>query len=262
MIWDTILFGAAEAEVDVLECRLRELEDVPDLHHVIVEAEITHRGNPKPMWFREYHERFKPWGDRITYVHVAGHMLPSVEENPDPWCRERAQREFCRAGLDEADQDDIVLHGDCDEIPRPGAVTATEEIPLLVAVFQMRLCQYAVDWVHPLPWHGTIRTRYRSVGSFTHLRAMRNNLPVIMDGGSHLSWMGGIEAHRAKLDTHCHTEMTAATEKALRSGEWLREGHHSDGHKLKAVDVDETWPRWVCERGCPENWFRPREEAA
>ena len=262
MIWDTFMFGSAEAEADILECRLRELEDIPDLHHVIVEAEVTHRGDPKPMWFREYAERFKPWGERITYVHVAAHMLPSKEETPDPWCRERAQREFCRAGLDEAGQGDIVLHGDCDEIPRPGAIRAVstgEELPWPAAC-EMRLCMYAADWLHPLPWHGTICTRYRSVGSFAHLRALRNDLPVIKDGGSHLSWMGGTPAHIAKLGTHCHLEMTQATEEALRSGRWLREGMHSDGHKLEAVDVDDTWPQPVWKRECPENWFRPREE--
>ena len=258
VIWDTVLFGSAEAEVNILECRLRELENVPDLHHVIVEAEITHRGDPKPWWYEEHHKRFEPWGDRITYIRVAADQLPSVEENPSHWSREKAQREFCRMGLDEADPNDIVLHGDCDEIPRPAALLATEDLPLLVSVFEMRLCMYAVDWLHPLPWHGTIRTRARSVGSFAHLRDLRNDLPVIVDGGSHLSWMGGPEVCRAKLATHCHTEMTSATEEALRSGEWLREGHHSDGHKLKAVDVDETWPRWVHEKQCPGSWFRSR----
>ena len=185
-----------------------------------------------------------------------------MKENPNPWSREFAQREFCRAGLDEAEPGDIVLHGDADEIPRPGALTATESLVLPVAVFQMRLCPYAADWVHPEPWHGTIRTRYRSVGSFAQLRDMRNQLPVIMDGGSHLSWMGGTEAHLAKLGTHCHLEMTETMKEDLRSGKCLREGWHLDGHKLEPVDVDETWPRWVYERQCPSNWFRPREEAA
>ena len=263
MIWDCFMAGGSESEVDIWECRFRELEGIPNLHHVIVEAEVTHRGDPKPLWFEKHAGRFAQWGERITYVRVPAKSLPSFKEDPNPWSREFAQREFCRAGLDEADPNDIILHGDADEIPRPGAITALskKELPF-PAVFQMRLCMYAADWLHPLPWHGTIRTRYRSVGSFAKLRDMRNNLPVIMDGGSHLSWMGGTKAHRAKLATHCHLEMTDATKEALRSGEWLREGRHSDGHKLEPVDVDETWPRWVYERECPPNWFRPREEVA
>ena len=257
--YDTIMFGSAESEIDILECRLRELESIPDLHHVIVEAEVTHRGDPKPLWFKAHEERFKAWGERITYIRVPADALPSVKENPNPWSREYAQREYCHAGLDEADPQDIILHGDADEIPSPGAIRAlsAKELPF-PAVFQMRLCMYAVDWQHPLPWHGTIRTRYRSVGSFAQLRDMRNSLPTIMAGGSHLSWMGGTEAHRAKLETHCHLEMTEATREALWSGEWLRDGQHSDGRKLEPVDVDDTWPRWVFERQCPGSWFRPR----
>jgi hypothetical protein len=37
-------------------------------------------------------------------------------------------------------------------------------------------------------------------------------------------------------------------------------GLHVDGTKMLPVDVDATWPRWVYERRCPANWFRPREQ--
>ena len=261
LIFDTFMAGGSESEIDIWECRFRELESVPNLHHVLVEAEVTHRGDPKPLWFKKHAERFAPWGERITYVRVPAESLPSAAVSPDPWSREYAQREYCHAGLGEADPDDIVLHGDADEIPSPGAIRALssgKELPF-PAVFQMRLCPYAADWVHPLPWHGTIRTRVRSVGSFAQLRGMRNSLPTIMAGGSHLSWMGGTPVHLAKLNTHCHLEMTETMKEDLRSGKCLREGWHLDGHKLEAVDVDETWPRWVFERQCPSSWFRPRE---
>lgn len=241
-------------ELDILECRLRELEEVPDLVHVLVEAAVTHRGNPKPYYFAENQERFSAWRERIIRVMVPEGELPT---DPDPWSREYAQREFAKEGLREAKRGDIILHGDADEIPN---VAALRENPAYPVAFQMRLCQYAVDWVHPLPWHGTIRTRYGTFNSFAHLRTMRNSLTPLPNAGSHLSWMGGTETHIRKLGLHCHLEMTQATEEALRSGQWLREGIHSDGHKLNAVDVDDTWPRWVHERKCPENWFRPREE--
>ena len=86
--YDTIMFGSAESEIDILECRLRELESIPDLHHVIVEAEVTHRGDPKPLWFKKHEERFSPWAERITYIRVPADALPSVKENPSPWSRE------------------------------------------------------------------------------------------------------------------------------------------------------------------------------
>ena len=39
-------------ELDMLECRLRELEDVV-YRHVLVEAPVTHRGDPKPLYYAE-----------------------------------------------------------------------------------------------------------------------------------------------------------------------------------------------------------------
>lgn len=250
-------------ELDILECRLTELQDIPNLKHVIVEAEVAHRGYPKPLYFMENRERFAPWKDRIIPVIVKANGLPSLSENTDPWSREYAQREYAREGLKDAAGGDWLLHGDADEIPSPSALQAVTGSLLhypAPCVLQQRLCQYAVDWVHPFPWHGTIITRVRSAGKFAGLRDMRNALSKVPGGGTHLSWMGGTPAHVRKLDVHCHLEMTQATEDALRSGEWLREGRHSDGHKLIAVDADERWPRWVRERKCPESWWRPREE--
>lgn len=245
-------------ELDILECRLRELESIPDLKHVIVEADVAHRGYSKPLWYTENRERFAEWSDRIIPVTVRADQLP---RGGDPWSRELAQREFSKYGLEGADWHDVVLHGDCDEIPRVDVLldaVATGGLPVVLA---QRLCQYAADWVHPLTWQGTIVTRARSVGSFAQLRGMRNSLHRVSDGGSHLSWMGGTETHVRKLGSHCHLEMTGETEAALRSGEWLREGMHSDGQKLSAVDVDSTWPQWVWKRECPQSWFRPRGES-
>lgn len=249
-------------ELDMLECRLTELQDIPDLKHVIVEADITHRGVKKPWNFLENKERFASWKDRINYVQVRDYALPPVDRSPDPWSREFAQREFAKDGLHEARGSDWLLHGDCDEIPWPATLLSVTgpDGPHVPCVLQQRLCQYAADWVHPLPWHGTIVTRVRSAGRFAGLRSLRNTLPPVQAGGSHLSWMGGTEAHVRKLDTHCHLEMTEATKASIRSGQWLREGRHSDGHKLQAVEVDETWPRWIRERKCPDSWFRPRED--
>jgi Glycosyltransferase family 17 len=256
MIYDTFMFND---ELDILECRLRELENVPDLVHVLVESEIGHRGYAKSLHYDDSRERFSPWSDRIRHVIVEAFEMPDAEQYPDPWIRERAQREFVKRGLPSGWNRDILLHGDVDEIPDPVTLQEVVRRGNYPVALSQRLCQYAVDWVHPLPWHGTIVTPVRSAGSLATLRDRRNSLPVVTSGGNHLSWMGGTDAHILKLAQHCHLEMTSETEDAIISGKWLRDGMHSDGHKLIPVDVDESWPRWVQERKCPASWFRPRE---
>ena len=88
---------------------------------------------------------------------------------------------------------------------------------------------------------------------------------MILDGGWHFSWIGGPEAVREKLETAtCHTELLGTPEGDLiASGERYRSGGHTAGHlPVVAVDVDESWPAWIADRKCPDEWFRPREAPA
>jgi beta-1,4-mannosyl-glycoprotein beta-1,4-N-acetylglucosaminyltransferase len=253
--YDTFLFNG---ELDMLEARLYELQDVPGLKHVIIEASVTHRGTPKILHYLDNRVRFAPWKDRLR--HVTAFTLPVSD---DPWVREHAQREYARSGLWDAAPGDVVLHGDVDEIPSTDALgmIAGARVPLdEPVVLGQRHFMYACDWEYPAPfWPGTIAARYRDIQGFQWLRAQRFTLPVLPGGGWHLSWMGGLEAQRRKLGQHCHLEMTAGEAQRISSGRAYREGAHHGGAQMIPVDVDETWPRWVYERKCPESLFRPRE---
>jgi hypothetical protein len=120
-VWDCIML---RDELDMLECRLAELED-PVYRHVIVEAPVTHRGDPKPLWYADNQERYARWADRI--IHVIADDLP---DSDDPWVREHAQRDAAwQAVLDAgATDDDIVYITDVDEILSPEALAFLAEI--------------------------------------------------------------------------------------------------------------------------------------
>lgn len=247
-------------EVDLLECRLTELEKVPDLVHVIVEADVTHGGNkPRDYVYPDHRERFSSWADRIVYIQASG--LPN---DVDAWSRELAQREWCWEGLKQRDAqpDDIVLHGDLDEIPT--AFAARFVRPQGFVRFRQTLYCFAVDWQHPEPWWGTVAGRVKDVGRFQDMRTARCHfLPDIPDAGWHLSWLGGTEAAKEKMGAFCHPEVRGILD--AKYGDALerleacyREGWHTDDQKLIPVDVDETWPRWIREGNAPESWFRPR----
>src|ERR1700734_2749698 len=124
-IFDTFLYNG---EADVLECRLTELDDQPVYRFVIIEANVDHRGRPKPQHYLEQKERFAPWADRIIHVTAdVGDPAPgeSVWQQP-AWEREHRQREATWQALTDADPEDPVLHGDGDEVP---AVALTADIP-------------------------------------------------------------------------------------------------------------------------------------
>lgn len=252
-VFDTFMFNN---EMDMLDARLYELADVPNLVHVAVEADVDHQDHAKPYHLTENRERFAQYGDRLRIVRAAG--LPTRAQDPDPWARELAQREHAAGAMSDAAPDDVVLHGDVDEIPN--ALGVRNVRPSGFVAFDQTLYCFAVDWLHPQRWRGTVAGRVGAVTSFGYMRSCRNMAPTMPGAlaGWHLSWLGGRDAALAKLGSFCHPEIADRTRAGLEADEFLRTGYHVDGKRLVPVDVDETWPRYVYERKCPPSWFRPR----
>lgn len=250
--WDCFIF---HDEVDLLQCRLEELEPVID-RFVLVEARETFQGAPKPLHFAANAERFRPWLDRIVHVVLDRFDASGARE------REAEQREGITRGLVGAALADWIFLSDVDEIPSAEAIgrflALPEHAPL--TVFEQRFHCFAVDWQHPEPWRGTLAARRIGVGSLQAMRDQRGSVPVFAGGGAHFSWIGGPAANMAKLMAFSHPELRVVAEPEVSAGAFLHEGRHVDGVPLTPVEVDATWPRYVRERRCPPSWFRPRKE--
>lgn len=236
-------------EADMLELRLRTLAEVPDLVHVIVEADVDHQNNPKPFHYETQAERFAPWADRIRYVKATG--LP---DGADTFLREHGQRERTAQALAGENPMSVVFHGDVDEIPLPEVVRYTEPVGFIVC--SMRFHPFAVDWLHPEPWPGTVAARLGKITSYAAMRDSRLTTPqMLLDAGWHFSWVGDEKARHRKINSFCHPEIKERWTPHLEDC-WAS-GLHVDGTPLKAVDVNDEWPAWITERRCPESWFRP-----
>lgn len=253
-VWDCFMFRGSTVELDLLEMRFTEFQDVPDLTHVLVEAEVDFQGHHKPLWFEGHKERFAPWKDRV--VHVIAANLP---DSPDPWQRERAQRNWCAEGCKDAGPDDMVLISDVDEIP---------ELPLpplgdsLGWAQLTRHMTFAVDWENPVRQICTTAVRWKQIRSFARTRDLKYWIPR-RGGGWHFSWLGGPEAISGKNASMAHLEHKAKVAEGNAAGLLYQRGFcpwmGDDGMQMKPVDVDETWPAWIAHRKCPDVWFRPRE---
>lgn len=252
-IWDTFLF---RDELDLLECRLVQMDDWPVYRHVLVEARVDHQGNPKPLWYAENRERFAPWKDQI--IHVVAEDMPQAS----PLEREGAQREAIGQGLTVVSSGDWVLLADVDEIPNRQLLAAVDAgTP---GALMMTCCIFAVDWLWGRPLRTSALCRAGDVTSFAQARrSVSAGGAEIPDAGHHLTWLGGQEAIAAKAQSHCHVELNPHLEAGKADDRFYREGQNPFGQfgwtgPLVPVDVDETWPRWVHERRCPAGWFRPR----
>lgn len=254
MIWDCFMFNN---ELDMLECRLVELEGIADLRHVLVEADVDHQDHPKPLHYEENRDRFARWADRI--VHVVATDLPSASEFPDPWAREHAQREWFRVALADADPDDVVLQSDVDEIPTVAAARNVK--PRGFVAFEQRGHFWSLRWKYPHTWQGTVAARLRDISSFGAMRDTRNITPVrLPNAGWHLSWLpnGGVSSADAavrKVGSYCHPEVTDRILNGLEDETFLVRGVHVDGVQMTRCEIDHTFPKWVREGRCPEEWL-------
>jgi hypothetical protein len=250
--FDCIMFND---ELDMLEFRLTEMQDYPDVRHVLVESVQTHQGEPKPLHYRENMDRFVRWQRRIVYYPA------SYSPASSPWVREQRQRDTAWYALTRAEPEDMVLVSDVDEIPSRVVLAPN---PPYVSALQQRVFHSAVDWEYPEPQRTSVLAcvgHLKAIPgqSLSTLRSQRDFFPVLENAGWHFSWLGTAEQRQAKLLTTCHTDMPEAEWNAIADGTtWSRGLHYASDSHVRPADVDDTWPAYIRERRCPPSWFRPR----
>jgi beta-1,4-mannosyl-glycoprotein beta-1,4-N-acetylglucosaminyltransferase len=278
-IFDTLIYSGMGTEDDLLECRLRELDDAGIYQHVIVEGSLTHQGRPKPLNFLERADRFAPWKERIRYIPIEPSAdVPGRDPGPD-WAREHSSRMGCWQGLYDAEPDDLILHGDVDEIPSREVIASLREhaAEIVPCKLQVRFFMFAVDWEVPWPWFAPSVAKIGQLSGFTFTDLRYTGWPVyphVNPAGWHLTWLGGEEAAREKVHAFSHREAIYETEAGLAAGKYYTQGVWWPGggrpHETQfdAVEVDGTWPEWIhrswdADRQqpvgpAPAIWFRPR----
>ena len=110
MIIDTLLFNN---EFDMLDIHLAITDQFVD-RWIILEASRAFSGIPKPYYltdnFRKYQQRY---GDRIQVVTL------ELEEHQTNLVCETMMRQAIAPALAQCHAEDIVIHGDLDEIINP-----------------------------------------------------------------------------------------------------------------------------------------------
>jgi hypothetical protein len=259
-------------EAAMLACHMEALQDY-DATTIVTEAPWTHRGIPKPLLF-----------DREQFArHNMRHVVDDWEPDVHAWTNEHHQRRAAWPVIDkEADDGDVVIIADTDEIPSKALL---DFLPLWASVggrlplsVRMKTYLFAVDWMVPDPLPSgrslpptcvvaTVRyLRERAAcGEYLgEVRDGRDHYPEFSGfGGWHFSWLGGPEAQKAKLENStCHTEIFQTPEAELiRCGARWRSQEDGGGLPVVGVNVDSSWPAFIYERRCPQSWWRPREAA-
>lgn len=241
-------------EFDLLELRLRILEDVVD-RFVLCEAPFTFRGDPKPLHFAAAPpDRFARWRDRITALAYPG------PPNENPWQNEWGQRDFLAAALGGCADDDLILIGDCDEIPDPRLVTHRPRDGGIL-VHRMMLAQGYVNRVNAggaRVWSGTRTLAHASLarwGTLSNVRKATGAGIEALDGGWHFTSLGGAEAMERKMRAYSHVELDVPYFRDRRRLDVT----YASSDEMHWLPLDDRFPAALREdaRWRPFVWERP-----
>ena len=216
----------------VLDLRLNILNSYVD-YFVIVESTFTHRGDKRKLKFN--HEKFKKFEKKIIYLVYDEHPS-NIEETLsndnhgeksrkfilNAAYRENGQRNFIINGLQNANNDDLILISDVDEIPNLVNLDK-KNINNKIILFKQDMFYYKFNLKLPnLIWTGTKACKKKVLQSPQWLRNIKDrkypfyrldtifskkkyiNIEFIDNGGWHFSNIKTAAEIEHKLKSYLH----------------------------------------------------------
>ena len=228
-IFDCFMYFDEEVVLDV---RLNTLDKYVD-YFVIVESSFTHKGDNKNLMFN--HNKFEKFKNKIIYLVYDKQPkgIEVVNENDSEGeksrkyilnaaLRENGQRNFIQNGLNKAEDNDIILISDVDEIPNLSEVNFNN-ISEKIVMFHQDMFYYKFDLKIPnLLWTGTRGCRKKYLLSPQWLRNVKDrkyfpfridilfsekkysSIKFISNGGWHFSYIKTAEEIEHKLKSYLH----------------------------------------------------------
>ena len=234
-------------ELDLLEARLNILKDVVDLT-IILEAEITHSGKKKPMYYTNNASRYRGFNIAHVVIPASGMFLSG-----GVWEREAYQRNYAMQALEGMSDNDYILFSDVDEIPRPESVVdAVTNHPDALCKFKQGFYYYYLNGHISNDWCGTVGFKYSRIKDTGNLNAMRvsgqPNTVVLPDAGWNFSYLGGPVKIVEKIEAICHREVDTPEFKNLKHlTDKIAAGDdiYNRNQKVTYVPIDGTYPQHI-----------------
>ena len=228
-IFDCFMYFDEEVVLDV---RLNSLDKYVD-YFVIVESNFTHKGDRRDLKFN--HNKFDKFKNKIIYLVYDKQLkgIETVNKNDseseksrkyilNAALRENGQRNFIQDGLNKAEDNDIILISDVDEIPNLSEVNLNN-IKEKIIMFQQDMFYYKFDLkVLDFVWTGTKSCRKKDLLSPQWLRNVKDrkyspfridilfskkkysSIKFIGNGGWHFSNIKTAEEIEHKLKSYLH----------------------------------------------------------
>ena len=216
----------------ILDTRLNIMNDYVD-YFVIVESTYNHNGERRELKFDiNKYQKFK---NKIKYIvwDEVPENIEKINDNDTEIVREHkfinnavkrdnGQRNYVVKGLDDAEDNDLILLSDLDEIPSLKTIDL-KNIKTKIIIFDQIMCYYKFNLAIPnYKWFGTRACLKKDLKSPQWLRNIKarkysfyrldilfnekkfNNIQLIKNGGWHFTNIKTPEEIHYKYKSYCH----------------------------------------------------------
>ena len=245
-------------EDHLVDLRLNVLEKFID-RFIVVESTVNHQGKTKKLNFEI--NNFKKFKNKINYIIVDD--TPSEIKKPHIGGEslvEQHQRNSILKGLNNAEDDDLIILSDVDEIPDLNKLNEFDKNKY--AVFSQKMFMYKINFLNLKEnnWHGTRMCLKKKLKSPQWLRNLKfkeypfwridkeRNLQIIKNGGWHFSYLQTPENISEKIQSFAHGEFNKSEIFDLKNiYSKIQKGQDilDRGHNLKKIELDSSFPSYI-----------------
>ena len=258
-VYDCITFYQANM---LFQLRFEILKDVVD-YFVICEANKSHTGLKKEFIFNpKIPEKYK---DKIIYIKVTD--LPDIKiKGKKDYKLLSLQMENLFKGIRSANQNDLIIFSDEDEIPNPNIINSFNFNRHKFGIFLQNMYYYKLNIMNIDEgngnWAGSRICKKKNLKSFFKLRLLKiknleypfwridkeRNIELIKKGGWHFTYLMKPEEISKKIENMAHTEFNkekfkdvSAIKKKIND---LIDPFGRD-LRLKKVEIDNSYPEYL-----------------
>ncbi len=212
-IYDCFTFND---ENHLLEIRLNELNNYVD-YFIIIEFGQTHQGTAKPKNIDA--KILNKFSNKVRY-----YFVEQFENINQPHGRDQFQRNYVLKGLFDADNEDVIIVSDIDEIPDFRNFDIKKVNDNIIAFSQFHF-MYKLNLLMKEKWIGSKLCKFKKLKSPQWLRSLRTNkkyslfridklispryvmnFKIVEKGGWHFGWLRKTSSIIKKLESYAHSE--------------------------------------------------------
>ena len=244
-------------EDHILDLRFNILDKYVD-YFVVSESTKTHQGQNKKLNFDI--KKFPKFKDKIRYL--VADFDGKLKQGSHMWGEssvEKHQRNFLIEGIKDADDNDLIILSDSDEIPDLSKINLIKSKTKYVAFSQiMFMYKLNLKNLSEKNWIGSKISKKKDITTFQKLRELKiksypfwrfdkRNLQIIK-GGWHFSFLQNPENIALKIKSFSHGEFNIkelTDKKKIEMRVLNNQDIFNRGYKFEKVKIDENFPKYI-----------------